>query len=121
MIAPVVHHHVILGWHVAADALCAGATRRMLVMGGDVEFFRQVALGTQSVAFGAQLCGVRFVAVRADDAGLVHRALKEGVVLEHFTVDLPVRMILPRHQEARQSRIEEWSIGSQSLGEKMSS
>jgi hypothetical protein len=121
VIAPVVHHHVILGWHVAADTLRAGATGRMLVVGGDVEFLRQVALGTQSVAFGAQLCSVRFVAVRADDTGLVHRALKEGVVLEDFTVDLPVRMILPRHQEARQRRIEERSVGSQSLGEKMSS
>ena len=121
VIASVVDHHIGLGWHVAVDALRASAARRMLVMRGDVEFLRQMALCTQGVALGAQLCGVRFMTVRTDDAGLVHGALKERVVLEHLAVDLPVRVVLPRHQETWQSRIEERRVGRQSLGEKMPS
>src|SRR5450759_270911 len=107
MIAPVMHHHVRLRWHMAIDALCAGASRRMLVMRGDVELFRQVALGTQGAAFSAQLCGVRFMTIGADDAGFMHGALKKGVILEHLAVDLSVRMIKPWLQESRQSHIEE--------------
>jgi hypothetical protein len=49
VIAAVVHYHVVLGWHVAVDALCAGAAGPMLVMRGDVELFRQMAQGAQGV------------------------------------------------------------------------
>src|ERR1019366_6492228 len=93
----------------------------MPMMRGDVEFFRQMALGTQGVAFGAQLCGMRLMTVGTDDAGLMHGALKEGVVLEHLAVDLAVRMIKPRLQESRQSHIEERSVRRQSIGEKLPS
>src|SRR5450756_1917182 len=75
VIASVVHHHIVLRWHVAVDALRAGGARRMPMMRGDVEFFRQVALGAQGIAFSAQLCGVWFMTIGTDDAGFMHGAL----------------------------------------------
>ena len=77
MIAPVVHHHVRLRWHVAIDALRASGAWRMLMMRGDVEPIRQVALRTQGVALSTQLCSVRLMAIGADDASLVHGALNK--------------------------------------------
>lgn len=78
VIAAVVHHHIILGWHVAADALRPGATRRMFMMRGDIELFRQMALGAQGVALGAQLCGVRFMAVGTDNASQASQEIIDG-------------------------------------------
>ena len=61
------------------------------------------------------------MAVGTDDAGLVHGALKKGIILEHLAVDLPVRVIKPRLQESRQCQIKKWGIWRQSSGEKLPS
>ena len=68
VIAPPIHDHVGLRRHVAVDALRAGAARLVVVMLGDVELRRHVALRAQRVALGAQRQAVRIVAVRAGDA-----------------------------------------------------
>ena len=98
VIAPVVDDHVILRRHMAVDALRAGAAGRMMMMRSDVELFRQVALGAQSIALGTQLCGVRFMTVRAGDPGGMHAALQERAVFVHLAVDLPVGVIMTRYR-----------------------
>ncbi len=98
VIPPRIDHHVGLGGHVAVDTLGAGAAGLVVDMGRHVELRRQMALGAQRVALGAQLQAVRLVAVGAGDTCGVHAALQERAIFEDLAVDLSVRVIEARLQ-----------------------
>jgi hypothetical protein len=106
VITPGVDDHVILGGHVAVDALRAGAPGLVMMVPGDIEFRRHVALRTESVPFGTQLGAVRVVAVRAGDSGGMHPALQERAVFVDLAVDLLVGVIETGPEQRRQIEVE---------------
>ena len=75
MIATAVDAHVDPFRHVAVDALGARRSRRVKVMLARVVAVRVVTTHAQGVALGAQGQPMRFVAVSAGDALVVHAAL----------------------------------------------
>src|SRR5262249_8731537 len=77
VIVTAIDHHVGGRWHMTANARCAGASRRVVVMAGVVVLTRQVTGGAEGVALQPRLPAVRIVTVAAGDAVRVHLALKE--------------------------------------------
>ena len=106
VIAPVVHNHVGFRGHVAIDALGAGAAWLMMMMFRDIEFRRQMALRAEPIALRAERQTVRLVAIGAGDAGMIHAALDERAIFEHFAVDLPIGMIEAGLEQGGQIGIE---------------
>ena len=67
--------HVSGSGHVAASAGSAGAAWFVVMVCGGVVLTRQMAGGTDRVAFGAQFSAMRIVAVAASDTARIHLAL----------------------------------------------
>ena len=109
VIAPVVHPHVGFRGHVAIDALRTGAALRVMMMLRDIEFCRQMALRAEPIALRAERQTMRLMAIGAGDAGLIHAALDERTIFEHFAIDLPIGMIEAGLKQGRQIGIEERS------------
>ena len=82
---------------MAVDTLCSGASWLVMMMVHDIEFRRQVALRAESIALLAERQAVRLVAIGTDDAGMIHAALDERAIFEHFTIDLPIGIIYVTH------------------------
>ena len=78
---------------MAIDALCSGAAWLVMMMFRDIEFRRQVALRAEPIALLAERQTVRLMAIGAGDAGMIHAALDERAIFEHFAIDLPIGMI----------------------------
>src|SRR5580698_6415272 len=72
VIASCIHHHIGLCRHVAVHALRTGASRRVMIMLGDIEFRRKMALCAEAVSDRPQLEAVWLVAIRAGDPRPVH-------------------------------------------------
>ena len=66
-----------------------------------------VALQAQRVTVGTGSPSVRLVAVHAGHALLGHAALPERAVLEHLVQLLPVRVVEPGLEQAREVMVEE--------------
>ena len=123
MVPPRVHHHVVAARHVAVDAPAARRIRRMKVMLGRIVGLRLqagkagavrrrvVASHAKRVAGGAKSAPVRFVAVGAGDARLVHAALSIGAVFEHLRQLLAVGMVVARLQIVRNEFVEQRVAG----------
>ena len=92
---------------MAIDALCAGAALRVMMMFRDIEFRRQMALRAEPIALRAERQTVRLMAIGAGDAGMIHAALDERAIFEHFAVDLPIGMIEAGLKQRGQIGIEE--------------
>ena len=100
---------------MAIDALCAGAALLVMVMFRDIEFRWQMALRAKPIALLAERQTVRLMAIGTGDAGMIHAALDERAIFEHFTVDLPIGMIEAGLEQSGQIGIEESrrAVGSQ--------
>ena len=112
VITPRVHDHVILGRHVAADALRTSTAGLVVMVRRHVELFRQVTLRTERIALRPQLRAVRVVTVRAGDPGGMHAALQERAVFVDLAVDLPVGMIETWSEQCRRVSVEERAAAS---------
>ena len=92
---------------MAIDALRAGAALLMMMMFHDIEFRRQMALRAEPIALLAERQTVRLMAIGAGDAGMIHAALDERAIFEHFAIDLPIGMIEAGLEQCGQIGIEE--------------
>ena len=72
----------------------------------DIEFRRQMALRAEPIALLAQCQTVRLMAIGAGDTGMIHAALNEGTIFEHFAIDLTIGMIEARFEQCWQIGIE---------------
>jgi hypothetical protein len=70
----------------------------MMVMLGCVENLCLVTAGAQRVGLRVGLATVWIMAVSAGDTGLVHLALYEGAMYEHFILDLPIGVVKARFE-----------------------
>src|SRR6266481_188984 len=118
VVAPRVHDHVVLGGHVAVDALGAGRGRLVEVMrrrvigpGRERREARvrlgPVTLGADGIALGPGLAAVRVVAIGAADTALVHLALTERPVLVDLVELLAVGVVEARAQRLGSQRVVE--------------
>ena len=117
VVVPLVHHHVRLVAHVARDAGGAGALLAMEVMAARGERLGPVALGAHLVAPGPKPRGVRVVAVRAGDPGVVHAALQERAPVVDLVPHLPVGVVEARVEERRLVRLGERAARPVILGQ----
>ena len=106
MIAPVVNHHVGLRGHMAIDALGACAAWLMMMMFRDIEFRRQMALRAEPIALFAERQTMRLMAIGTGDTCMIHTALDERAIFEHFAIDLTIGMIEARFEQCWQIGIE---------------
>jgi hypothetical protein len=79
----------------------------VVVVAPGIEPGRQVALGADQVARGAQLQAVGIVAVGAGDALLEHPALQERAVFVVLLQDLPVGKIEASLEQIRHGAVEQ--------------
>jgi len=93
VIAARIDDHIGAGRHVARHALRASRLRLVPMVGGDIVFFRRMALETDPIAGGAQLQAVGIVAIAAGYAGMEHAALQEGPVFIDFVANLAIRKV----------------------------
>src|SRR5208337_1554390 len=107
VIAPVVHLHVGFRGHVAIDALRADAALLVMMMLRDIEFCRQMALHAEPIALLAERQTMRLMAIGAGDASMIHAALDERSIFEHFAIDLPIGLIEAGLKQGRQIGIVE--------------
>src|SRR5690606_3278264 len=95
--------------HVTVDAERAGFALPMVMMGRRIEHVLRVAARAERVALSDEARGMRPMAVAANDAGAVHRALHERAVDERLAEDLAVRVVEPfietRGNEAVEERL----------------
>ena len=86
------------------------------MMGLGVVLRRQVTLLAQRIAFGAQLLGMRIVAVAARHAFGEHAAVQERAVIEHLVLHLAVGPVQPALQEADAEAVGERLAGMDIVG-----
>src|SRR5690606_14691617 len=78
---------------VIGIAIVAGLQAASIQTGADGLTLGVVALGANRVSGSTQLAAVRVVAIAALHPGLLHSALHEGSVLEHFIQNFAVHLI----------------------------
>ena len=101
MVASAVDYHVVLRRHMAVGAGGALGAHRVVMVFRSVIAGGFVALGTDAVTRRSQFVAVRFVAVGADHARLVHLALHKGAVDIDLVENLAIGVIQRIQQQRR--------------------